>query len=138
MQWQAVLQASGPEATLVKRRSGARFDVDGRSSRSKTAPGAAGLCDCGDAVDEILGLLVDRHQVLEQTQYYNFFISYLNRHVHADTSTRSRHSVISDSSAAVRAVHLDQLRRARIPLLGSSCLELAIQDSARLCHSVNF
>ena len=44
MQWQAVLQASEPEATLVKRRSGARFDVDGRSSRSKTAPAAPPVC----------------------------------------------------------------------------------------------
>jgi len=54
-----------------------------------------------------------------------------------DTSMCSRHSVISDSSA-VRAVHQNQLRQAHLPLLGSSCLEFATEDSARLCHFVNF
>jgi len=58
---------------------------------------------------------------------------------HPHTSTHSRHSVINDSSD-VRADHLhqDQLRQARLPLLGFSCLELATQDSAWLCQFVNF
>ena len=56
---------------------------------------------------------------------------------HPDMSTRSRHSVISDSSD-VRAVHHDQLRQVRLPLLGSSCLEIATQDSGWLCHFVDF
>jgi len=58
--------AGKPEATLTKPRSGARFEVDGRISRSKTAP-CAGLRNSGDAVDKILWHFVDVHQVHEQT-----------------------------------------------------------------------
>jgi len=124
VQWQAVLQASGPEATLVKRRSGARFDVDGRSSRSKTAPGAAGLCDCGDAVDEILRRLVDRHQVHEQTQYYNF----LSR-ISTATSMQTRQRARDTRSSATPALLFEPFTRTNYAKRAFRCSAPAVWNS---------
>ena len=67
-------------------------------------------------------------------KFISYCYSILTNTMIPATSIHSRHSVISDCSAA-GAIHQDQLRQAHLPLLGSSCLQLATQHSARLCHS---
>ena len=58
-------------------------------------------------------------------------------HRHTDRPRYMWKHIINDSSAD-RAVHQDQLRQAGLPLLGSTCLQLATQHSARLWHFVKF